>query len=441
LDDGISGGGFPRADAASGAAVRSRKKGFAMKFRHAVLIACLPAAAALGAEPSTAIMPGPYFLGYETEPAMDYGGRMFTSVDLALCDLGAQLVRRKPALAVLYEAPLALLLSTVQHEISGHGGRGREFGLDPSYGIGFDLGAYTTISGDPETTEQLIVISGGGTESTGVLADRIKNNLCRREAPAALTPLMLFAKLDFTLYALSTTEPGSRSDNESFREEFEDGNDIANYLVSRQGQRRGDAPEQIWDRETYAIDFQDPLLDDTYKDVRQAAIWNALDPMMWAATFFYVKDHLLKGMRHGAPPLVPIGDRFGAGLGTRAALEPQSVTRFLDLYLSAGSALLRLYGRDLQSTTDTAYGYGCEVFGLPLGNRLQLNAGVDAWNHPDAQEELYDGEAWNVYGELEALLTDRLQVAVKLGRKEAGFLPGTPLDAGSYVGGGLALRF
>ena len=54
---------------------------------------------------------GPFFLGHETEPSMDYGGRTIASLHTAACDLGWKLSRRMPYLAPAYEAPLAILFS------------------------------------------------------------------------------------------------------------------------------------------------------------------------------------------------------------------------------------------------------------------------------------------------------------------------------------------
>ena len=93
--------------------------------KHSLPILALSAFLVLpsaSAEPRS-LFEGPFFLGYETEPSMDFGGRTLASFHLAACDLGSLITRRKPVLAVIYEVPLGLMLSTVQHEVNGHGGR------------------------------------------------------------------------------------------------------------------------------------------------------------------------------------------------------------------------------------------------------------------------------------------------------------------------------
>jgi hypothetical protein len=387
---------------------------------------------------------GPYVLGYETEPAMDFGGRFISSMDIAICDAGSALLSTKPALAAAYEVPVGLLLETAQHEVFGHGSRAREFSLDPQYGMGFDMSAYTSVNRAPETTEQLILLAGGGTEADTVLADNLKNALCTRRVPASIIPMLLFAKLDLSVYCWSTSDPSdgaSASDSDDFGDQFENGNDIANYLVARQGQRNGADLTPMYNQEQSIIDYEDPLLAKNYDAAQAAALWNALDPMLWASMVLYVNDHLVHGRRCITQPVLPLGDRFGLGLGTRASLDPESISRYLDVYLTYDQTAVRLYGRHMDSSTDTAYGCGISLVGLPLGGPIRISAGADSWGNPKSDENLYDGRSWNAFGEFSVDITESVQIVAKIGRKSAGFLPGTPEDGGTYVGGGLGMQF
>src|SRR4051794_8636369 len=87
----------------------------------------------------------PFFLGYEIEPGMDFGGRTVASVQSLISRGIGSLphIDRHPALAPAWEFPVGAFLTVVQHEVDGHGGRAREFGLHPSYGFGFDFSGYT----------------------------------------------------------------------------------------------------------------------------------------------------------------------------------------------------------------------------------------------------------------------------------------------------------
>jgi hypothetical protein len=398
---------------------------------------------------------GPYFLGYETEPSMDYGGRTVTSVHQGVCDLGASLFRRHSWIAPAFEVPFGLLLSTVQHEINGHGSRAREYDLRPSYGFGFDFSAYTTIDRDPETNEQMAYLAAGGTESDTVLARRILIDLCRPGgAPASAIPLMLVAKLDISLYSFITVRPeegdetegegstgeDAEEDPSSFVDQYEEGNDIAIYLVTRQGLRNGVDPVDIWERD-YTPDFDDPMLEKNWDDVQQMALWNMLDPMVWYSLVRYVNDHVMHGKRYAGAPALFLTEALAVTAGTRGAIGPQSVTRVLDLYLLTDIGIVSVYGRDLNSSKDTTFGFGGGIYRLKLGPHCRLSVAADYWENPDSDEELYDGTGWNASAELDATFGTRFGASAKLGGKSDGFFIGTPTDSGVYFGGGVSVGF
>ncbi len=401
---------------------------------------------ALATQPDPMHRFGPYFLGHETEPAMEYGGRVMTSLHTAASDLGAALSRRFPYIAPAYEVPLALVFSTLQHEIHGHGARAREYNLKPSYGFGLDFSAYTTIDRDPRTLAELSALAAGGTEANAIMAQRILLDFCRpRSIPASAAALLLPARLDLSVYIAATSRPRADEDgrNEnaaSFTEEYEQGNDIAIYLATRQATRRDGDPSAVWRRD-YAVDFDDPLLRKSSRQTRDVALWNALDPMLWATMFFYVRDHAIRGARTLPAPALPLGDGYGIAIGTRGSIEPQSVSRFLDVYFLTPSAVFGLYGRDLVSTTETTHGYGARIHRLALGSRVEASLSGAAWEYPQAPEKLYDGTGWNVNAEIEIGLTSSMGLALKAGVKNAGYYPGVPTAAGLYGGGGVTAVF
>ncbi len=390
---------------------------------------------------------GPYFLGHETEPAMDYGGRVMLSLHTAGCDLGSRLTRRIPYVAPAYELPLAILFSTLQHEIHGHGSRGREYDLKPSYGFGVEFSAYTTLDRDPGSNEELSALAAGGTEANAIMARRILLDFCRTDAiPASSAALMFLAKLDLSLYTAITSKPRDREsrasddDETSFVEQYEEGNDIAIYLATRQAQRRHADPVDVWRRD-YVIDFDDPLLDRSYRHTQDVALWNALDPMMWATMFFYVKEHVIRGDRYLPAPALPMGNGYGVTVGTRGSIEPQSVSRFLDIYLLTPIAVFGAYGRDLRSTENTTYGAGIGAHRMALGSRLNTSFSGDIWEYPNAPEALYDGVGWNMNVEIEFSAGNVVGAAFKAGYKNKGYFPGTPTSAGAYFGAGLTATF
>lgn len=379
-----------------------------------------------------------YFLGYETEPAMDYGGADVTSVHSLVCR-GISRYLRVSYAAPAYEFFFAAGLSTFQHEVFGHGSRGREFGLDPDYVFGIDFSGGTGLGKDPETMEQLVAIAAAGTESDSILAHRILQDLyAGAGTDASKIPLMAIAKIDFSLYCLITEDPGDS--REDFVDAYTNGNDVAYWLVSRQAQRSGGDPGAVWNNE-HAVDFNDPLLQDNYDDVRAAAIWNLVDPAALAAMYSYVADHVIRGRSQVRPPVVPLGGGFGLTAGTRAFMGLAEVTRFLDLYLVTPGPLVNVYARDLDSSSDRTYGAGGGLHRIPLGPRVALSLQADFWEEPDSAEGLYAGTGWNANGELSVRVSRYVGLAGKVGSKSAGFFPGTPLADGFYGGAGLLVTF
>jgi hypothetical protein len=380
--------------------------------------------------------PHALFLGWETEPAMDYGGRMVASANLLLANVFAgigDVGLRHPGLAPAWEFPGGATLLLVEHEVMGHGGRAREFHLGPSYGFGFFSGA-TSTDEPPADHEELSLISVGGVEADGVLAHRLLlDALDPQGIEGAQLPLAMMAKLDLTVYVRSVPSPSS----DDFVSEYHHGNDMAIYLVGRQAERLGASAESVWDG-SYQPVLVDPLLNANRSDARDAALWNLLDPSLVSGMVAYFRQHVLGG----APRVQPYALRLRTArvtLGTRAALGPQEISRFLDVIAAFDWGTVDVYARELDSSVDTAWGYGAAVHALDLGTS-QLSIGADGWQEPTPASGvlLADDSGWNAQAELEiAPAGHRWRAAIKLGDKSTGYFPGTPRDSGVYVGAGV----
>ena len=405
-------------------------------WRMAGILMLLVAEAA--AAPMTNAVHDPYFLGYEMDPAMDYGGAGILDLQ-ALASRGLASVLPSSYAAPVYEFFLASGLCTVQHEVFGHGARARENGLDPQYAFGLDLSGGTGLREEPQTLAELLAIAGGGTEGDSVLADRALLELYTGAgAEAAKIPLMVFSKIDVSLYSMVTADPADA--RREFVDDYTNGNDIAYYLVARQAQRQGGTAAAVWNNE-YAIDFKDPLLHENYDAVQAAALWNLVDPAMLAALFEYGTAHVGQGQTRVKPPVVPLGGGYGLTAGTRAFLGPAQVDRYLDLLLTTPGPLIRLYAREMDSSLEQTYGFGATLHRLLAGERRWLSLQTDYWREPDSLEKLDAGSGWNFCGELTVMLSETVGVAAKLGGKSDGFNPGTPAAAGVYGGAGLWVVF
>jgi hypothetical protein len=385
---------------------------------------------------------GPHCLCWEAEPAMEYGGRTVAAIQGVSSGLLNRLpsARREPAIVTAWEFPIALGLLLLQHEVMGHGSRAREFDLDPSYGVGIEFSAYTEIHRNPSSNEQNVLLAAGGTEATGVLARRLTVDLHQPGgAEGSSVPLLLFSKMDLTLYALATQSP-KRDSSDEFEDQYDDGNDIAVYLVSRQGLRAGASPDAVWDR-SYAVDFGDRLLRETWNDVRLTALWNLFDPAMILSTIGYFKKHVFKGNRLVTPTTWKVSRTLGLTAGTRGALGVGEVTRFFDVYLTTKRGVGSLYVRDLNSSTDRTHGYGVGFHRLRIGSHVKLSAQGDWWDEPRAAERVRTHSGWNGALELDWVIRGGWGVTAKTGKKSEGFLPGLPLADGWYTGFGILGNF
>jgi len=385
----------------------------------------------------------PLYLGYGSEPDMDSGGRVIGSLGRLLDrSLNATSpAANKPGLMAAWEIPIGLVFSAmVNHELAGHGGRGREFQLEPRYGLGFGLSAWTEIRREPESILQVLLLAQGGTEANQVQAQRLQRNFFRPGgAEGATLPMLFFAKLDLSTYVSTTPSPGSAK----FREAFDHGHDIAIWLVSRQAQRSNIHVRTLWNRE-FALDTADPLLDSNFRSARKAALWNLLDPALAASIWGYASDHLGRGRMRISPPMLPLGEGFGLMLATRGTLGPSEVSRYLDVYLRTPAGLFTGYSRILDSDLDRTHGGGLGIHELALGKSMKGSLQGDWWKEPAAREALgFPSRGWNASAGLDVHLgpspgcRSSWGLSLSAGRKSRGFFPGRPLEAGSYFSIGL----
>lgn len=377
----------------------------------------------------------PFFLGFGTEPEMDYGGRTVMSlhslISRSIGRIGG-VEEKHPGVAPAWEFPVAAALLLVQHEVGGHGGRAREFGLSPSYQFNFDFSAATGTERPPATNEEGTLLAAGGVEADQVMAHRTLMELLRPEgADGAKVPMAFMSKLDLTVYVSTLENPDKGQD---FVDQYRDGNDMAYYLISREADLRGADPADVWNG-VYQPITED--LDGTYNDVRTTALWNLLDPLLVGSAVNYFREHVLGGSARVHAPVLHLRDGLGLTVGTRGALGPQEVSRFLDFYAATRRGVFTVYARDLDSSHERTYGFGAGVHGLKLGNNLEIGLSGDSWDEPDAQERRSGGRGWNATGQVDAMFGERWGLSAKVGSKSDGFFPGLPIEDGVYAAFGV----
>jgi len=386
----------------------------------------------------------PIFIGWETEPAMDYGGKMLSSFQVMQANrLDAAMGDKVWSRIVAGTLP-GMFNMLLQHEIIGHGGRAREQSMNAKYGITLDGTAYTSINSDPSSSEVNVLIASGGTEADTVLSHQLTRQMLRRGSLNGFVfPLQVWAKLDLSLYSTTAISPDETDARSDFFDDYKSGNDLTFYIVARQGWRNGIDPAEVWNRESYIVDYGDPLLQENYDLIQKAALWNLLDPSFWAVGYAYVKNHVIDGSQRVEVPVIPLAEGWGLTLGTRATLGLQEISTFLDVYLISPWALGKAYYRCMDSSIDTSTGYGVEVYQLSLGSALSLSLGYDYWSMPDSVEMGIGESGDNIYSELSGVFGTIHPVgfALKVGYKTDGYYPGLPINKGIYTGGGLTFSF
>jgi len=302
------------------------------------------------------------------------------------------------------DGPLSMFLIWTQHEVLGHGARGREFGLDPTFTLAVPP-PYDFSMPDPRThwdadraellpyDHQVLLITEGQ-ESEALLESELTRLAFVSGRWGRTNDAFLFLRLLGDMSRL-----------------FLESSDFTDYrrLVRSHATEAGIAR---W-----------PLV----------ARW-ALDPLIWWAFYDYFYRHLALGEKPSALPSIGVGDfvwlprpdlrlaPWGQELGI------SNLFRFPDGLIEAG-LLVGPFGKARASVTMLAGITWLDlVEGLDLGGRLGI------WWQPEMDGCLLELEC--SYG-----MSQSLRVFGMLGVKSEGYVVGRRLAAGVYFESGIALVF
>ena len=315
---------------------------------------------------------------------------------------------------LLLDIPMAIWITTLQHEYFGHGGRGRELGVTASYRIYspwecWPFGnkrAYTNYEkGYPEEIEQRLFLTVGGIESNNVLAHILANRIYRGDAHYGEYLLFCINKLHINSYIYCTPDPNSCP--EGFKKETEAGGDIANYLIEREVSKTGNYPE-----------IPNQSIIEGYAKLRRQSLWNILDPFL-ALSIKVIGKYWLFGEE-----ISPISLKFIPS--TRFNLTPIGSEAYLDLYTRKCQVYLR-YGED------NFYGGGIGIDEMPIKDGLLMEGNIDWWHQPRDGYNLEIGFTKDI--------ADWIGFSAKTGFKEKGYLMGKRFDQGGYGAIGIDLIF
>lgn len=326
---------------------------------------------------------------------------------------------------VLLDHPLAYWFVVLQHEAFGHGGRAREFGSSASFHMGSPWqgrSSYATFSTRGLSTEQLLHVFTGGSESNGWGATLLERELVAGRSMRSFELLYLLrSRLVASDYVLRTT-PDPVSDPAGFFAEWDGGGDVAHYLGYLNTIHHGEpgiTPGEV-----------SPTVVREYRRLERQARWNALDPGVWIS-LWSVGQGILRGDRAVAPPLPRIrGRRFLPVLS--AEWLPDGGTESLELILgpapgsTAGPRWTAFTARRGNGPAGTFGAVGAATEKLWQTPRLRVGGEVELWRRAD--------------GDLGGGLRARFRVTrgrlrdffLDVGVKSDGAWPGRPVPSGVF---------
>lgn len=338
---------------------------------------------------------------------------------------------------VLVDEPLGELTSAISHEVAGHGGRGRELGLEPTFyfylpGIYRRVfapdddgrsGAFTQyLTSNVVEGDRALLGTLGGLEANYVHAWWINARIVRAHGRVHYGDLLVYlaSKLPYATEVYDVSDEGADT-----------GNDISSYvthLQDRFNRFRAD------DRRAFS------------RRLGAGYLWNLADPTLFYALYGALFANVWQGRSYTKMPLPRIGDTT-VFLSPRFALSPFGAEQTLDLFLARGERMLDVYARVVSSGLADAYGVGARVLGVSVGRRLNLGAELDVWRQPetllDARGVFDRPQRVGVNGGIfyDVRVASIFGITGKIAAKTDGWVMGQPVGGGlhGYLGVSLAL--
>lgn len=310
-------------------------------------------------------------------------------------------------------------LMVAQHEVFGHGARGREFGLS---GLKYNVTPFSGATYFNNTQllqlslSEQIAFSAGGIEGDGILAkylrDQWLNSKCMDTREANL---YYRTSLDQTFYILNTKYYEKHSS-------FPAGHDIKEYIVD----------VNRW--------YGSAVL--TTQKLRKQALMDFFDPFFFYS-LFSMGDYVIEGNQAFEYPMIPIG-AYCYLPALRLSLTPFGPEyQFLNFVKGIDNviqATLR-YGH---TGFKRSYGLAVEATRLWTSDLLTFDGKVDIWNQPKLFTSNAASAPNRFGGAISCIaryrLMDQLDLMGQIGYKTSGYMPGEFLKAspilrvGFYLG-------
>lgn len=390
-----------------------------------------------------------YVLALDPRFGMEGGVRTFTSAYSALMLYDELLAARLPfredkwwrrALASTGRAgklffvdfTLAAMTTILIHEIFGHGARGREAGVNPTYLFtvpppwrwfvdpGGPAYAGATFDAAVPDLERNRVMVLGGIEANFYTAHWLTASVFERKATLRYSDALLYLGAK-SAYLSSFLRPNGTNDTLV-------NDDVDAYLRD------------------LALRFN---LDEDPRRLRRmlffSYIGNALDPMLWFSAYAVCVRYGALGERATTLPTIPAG-RLRLFPTTRYNLTPFGPEHYLDLYGFAADFAGEAYVRFGSSGLAFYGGLGARLFRYEPVEWLSLGAEVDVWVQPQTvfgvrnlyERPLTAGINYGVSAQL--YLYGPVFLLGRVAYKTQGYVMGQPLGEGAHGYFGVGIR-
>lgn len=317
-------------------------------------------------------------------------------------------------------------VSTAQHEIFGHGARGREFHFEPMrYRIRIGGGGSTHFQRRDYlrlSPNEKMAFTTGGVESTYILAKQLRNRwLDAKYLDEREGQLYLLTALDQTHYILKThNKPGRRFFNAPF---LDDRHDIMSYI------RQINA----WHRRHVL----------TASDLRRYALFDLLDPYLYLS-LFSIGQYLYDGTQGFEYPMLDFGN-IQYLPGFRLALAPYAPEYQFINYFRGLDQTVQFTLRYSNLASRQSYGLILEVLRLWSSDLLNFDGRLDLWNQPKLHTHFFrrsEDNKWGIGASIMARyrVNNSVELKAQLGYKTTGYIPGEALKHTPIIRAGINLQ-
>lgn len=324
------------------------------------------------------------------------------------------------------------MASVTQHEIFGHGARGREFHFETlRFRVNFWGGGSTLFVHrdflNLSPSEKMAYVTGG-VESNYILAKQLRTQwLDTKFIDEREGHLYILTAMDQASYILKTHRryPNRRFGGRRFFPAgiIDDGNDIRNYVnqVNR------------WHRRHVL----------SLSDLRRYVLLDFLDPYFYFSAFS-LGNYLYDGSQGFEYPMLNFGNvQYLPGF--RLILAPYAPEYQFINYIRALDQIFQVTLRYSNLANKQAYGLTFEALRLWSSELLNFDGRLDIWDQPKMNTRYFRRSAENKWGAAASVMArykvnNCLELKAQVGYKTTGYVPGEELRHTPILRAGFALH-